>query len=149
MALYDLPVTYMPWPARESAGLDAARMQALMWSREMGLLDEGNDAGWDEPTYDRSDFALFAALTYPDAPGHRLDAITNFLVWLFFFDDVSFEGSAQNTPAAKQLFRDCRPLRHWTPVTPTPRRWNCERSCSTSGHGSRLRCRWNGAIARP
>lgn len=104
MALYDLPVTYMPWPARESAGLDAARMQALMWSREMGLLDEGNDAGWDEPTYDRSDFALFAALTYPDAPGHRLDAITNFLVWLFFFDDVFFRRfSPADMPAAKQL----------------------------------------------
>lgn len=89
-ALYALPVTYMPWATRENGALNAARSHGERWAREMGFFDDGNGAQWSQRTYERSDFALFAGLTYPEAPGPRLDAITDFLVWLFFFDDLFF-----------------------------------------------------------
>jgi len=46
---------------------------------------------WDEAKFDSMDFALLCAYTHPDAPSHELDLVTDWYVWVFFFDDHFLE----------------------------------------------------------
>jgi germacradienol/geosmin synthase len=55
----------------------------------MGMLDD--HAVWDERRYDTADYPLLCAYTHPDAPGDELDLITEWYVWLFYFDDSFLE----------------------------------------------------------
>jgi germacradienol/geosmin synthase len=95
MRPYELPDFYMPYPARLNPHLDTARAHTKAWAREMGMLDGSPDAPganiWDEATFDSMDFALLCAYTHPDAPSRELDLVTDWYVWVFYFDDHFLE----------------------------------------------------------
>lgn len=92
---FKLPDFYVPWPARLNPNLEAARVHSKAWSREMGILDpppaEAKPKIWDEAKFDAMDYALLCAYTHPEAPSPELDLITDWYVWVFFFDDHFLE----------------------------------------------------------
>jgi germacradienol/geosmin synthase len=95
MQPYELPEFYLPHPARLNPHLDMARVHTQEWAREMGMLDApsgepGADI-WDEVKFNSMDFALLCAYTHPDAPSHELDLVTDWYVWVFYFDDHFLE----------------------------------------------------------
>jgi germacradienol/geosmin synthase len=100
MQPYELPDFYMPYPARLNPHLDGARVHTKAWAREMGMLDAPPDAPrvsiWDEVKFDSMDFALLCAYTHPDAPSHELDLVTDWYVWVFYFDDHFLEVYKRN-----------------------------------------------------
>jgi germacradienol/geosmin synthase len=95
MQPYELPDFYMPYPARLNPHLDVARAHTKSWAREMGILGASPDAPeaniWDEAKFDSMDFALLCAYTHPDAPSSELDLVTDWYVWVFYFDDHFLE----------------------------------------------------------
>jgi germacradienol/geosmin synthase len=95
MRPYELPDFYMPYPARLNPHLDTARVHTKAWAREMGMLDAPPDTPgsniWDEAKFDSMDFALLCAYTHPDAPSRELDLVTDWYVWVFYFDDHFLE----------------------------------------------------------
>ena len=46
---------------------------------------------WDEANSIPMDFALLCAYTHPDAPSRELDLVTDWYVWVFYFDDHFLE----------------------------------------------------------
>src|SRR5437588_1224824 len=46
---------------------------------------------WDESTYDSADYALLCAYTHPDATEETLKLVTDWYVWVFYFDDHFLE----------------------------------------------------------
>jgi germacradienol/geosmin synthase len=95
MRPFELPDFYVPYPARLNPHLDSARMHTKAWAREMGILDALPDTPganiWDELRFDSMDFALLCAYTHPDAPSQELDLVTDWYVWVFYFDDHFLE----------------------------------------------------------
>jgi germacradienol/geosmin synthase len=95
MQLFALPDFYMPYPARLNSHLEPAREHARAWACDMGMLDSLPDVPgfgiWDEAEFDSADFALFAALTHPDASGPELDLAVDWHVCWWFFDDLFVE----------------------------------------------------------
>src|ERR687894_2629007 len=95
MQPYKLPEFYMPYPARLNPHLDTARVHTKAWAREMGMLDAPPDTPgsniWDEANFDSMDFALLCSYTHPDAPSRELDLVTDWYVWVFYFDDHFLE----------------------------------------------------------
>jgi germacradienol/geosmin synthase len=95
MQPYKLPDFYMPYPARLNPHLDTARAHTKAWAREMGMLDALPDTPgsniWNEAKFDSMDFALLCAYTHPDAPSRELDLVTDWYVWVFYFDDHFLE----------------------------------------------------------
>jgi germacradienol/geosmin synthase len=95
MQPYELPDFYVPYPARLNPHLDLARAHTKAWAREMGMLDAPPGAPganiWGECKFDSMDFALLCAYTHPDAPGDELDLVTDWYVWVFYFDDHFLE----------------------------------------------------------
>lgn len=92
---YKLPDFYMPYLARLNPHLESARVHSKAWAYEMGILgskkEARNSAVWDERDFDAHDYALLCAYTHPDASGPELDLITDWYVWVFFFDDDFLE----------------------------------------------------------
>ncbi|MFN6513982.1 MAG: family 2 encapsulin nanocompartment cargo protein terpene cyclase [Nostoc sp. CreGUA01] len=92
---FELPSFYVPWPARLNPNLEAARVHSKAWAYEMGILGgaEGSeDYGiWDERKFDAHDYALLCAYTHPDADEPMLNLVTDWYVWVFFFDDHFLE----------------------------------------------------------
>ena len=92
---FELPDFYVPWPARLNPNLEGARTHSKAWAREMGILDpppnEAKPKVWDEGDFDAHDYALLCAYTHPEAPGPELDLVTDWYVWVFFFDDHFLE----------------------------------------------------------
>ncbi len=86
---FELPDFYMPYPARLNPRLDEAREHTKAWAREMGML-EGSGI-WDEHDLDSHDYALLCSYTHPDASGPALSLVTDWYVWVFFFDDHFLE----------------------------------------------------------
>ena len=80
-----LPDFYMPYPARLNPHLESAREHSKAWAREMTMI-EGSGI-WDEATYDAHDYALLCAYTHPDCSAQELALVTDWYVWVFFFDD--------------------------------------------------------------
>ncbi|MFY0526549.1 family 2 encapsulin nanocompartment cargo protein terpene cyclase [Archangium gephyra] len=92
---FQLPNFYVPWPARLNPHLEGARAHTKAWAREMGILhppkeDKTPDI-WSEAKLDAMDYALLCAYTHPEAPGPELDLITDWYVWVFYFDDHFLE----------------------------------------------------------
>lgn len=85
----------MPWPARLNPNLEAARVHSKAWAYEMGILGSKEEAQgqpiWDERKFDAHDYALLCSYTHPDAPATELDLVTDWYVWVFFFDDHFLE----------------------------------------------------------
>jgi germacradienol/geosmin synthase len=92
---FELPSFYVPCPARLNPNLEAARVHSKAWAYEMGILGgvEGSeDYGiWDERKFDAHDYALLCSYTHPDADEPMLNLVTDWYVWVFFFDDHFLE----------------------------------------------------------
>lgn len=95
MPPFKLPDFYMPYPARINPNLESARVHSKAWAYEMGILgsqkEARNSAVWSEQAFDAHDYALLCAYTHPDAPAPELDLVTDWYVWVFFFDDDFLE----------------------------------------------------------
>ncbi|GGK89549.1 germacradienol/geosmin synthase [Sphaerisporangium melleum] len=94
MQAFTLPDFYMPYPARLNPHVERARLHSTAWARDMGMLDTPRPGGglvWDEAALARMDYALMCAYTHPDCDGATLDLITDWYVWVFFFDDHFLE----------------------------------------------------------
>ncbi|MFJ8915544.1 germacradienol/geosmin synthase [Amycolatopsis sp. NPDC102389] len=90
MQAFTLPEFYVPHPARMNPHLEAARAHSMAWAREMGMLDSpapSGDVVWTEQALAKMDYALLCAHTHPDCDGPSLDLVTDWYVWVFFFDD--------------------------------------------------------------
>ncbi|MEV5319516.1 germacradienol/geosmin synthase Cyc2 [Streptomyces sp. NPDC052687] len=86
---FELPHFYMPYPARLNPHLDEARAHSTVWAREMGML-EGSGI-WEQADLDAHDYGLLCAYTHPDCDADALSLITDWYVWVFFFDDHFLE----------------------------------------------------------
>ncbi|GAA3412003.1 family 2 encapsulin nanocompartment cargo protein terpene cyclase [Streptosporangium vulgare] len=117
MQPFELPDFYLPYPARLNPHVETAREHTRAWAYDMGILDP--DLGiWDEHKLDAMDYGLLCAYTHPDAPAAELDLITDWYVWVFFFDDhflEAFKRSGDLTGAKRYLDR----LAAFMPVHPT------------------------------
>ncbi len=86
---FQLPDFYVPHPARLNPHLEQARSHSKAWAREMTMI-EGSGI-WDEQTFDSHDYALLCAYTHPETDSTKLDLVTDWYVWVFFFDDHFLE----------------------------------------------------------
>ncbi|WP_329086520.1 germacradienol/geosmin synthase [Actinomadura citrea] len=95
MQPFELPDFYVPYPARLNPHLEGARRHTMAWAREMKMLDADRDPGtpdiWDEPALEAMDYALLCAYTHPDCAAPELDLVTDWYVWVFYFDDHFLE----------------------------------------------------------
>ncbi|CAO5253975.1 family 2 encapsulin nanocompartment cargo protein terpene cyclase [Frankia sp. AgKG'84/4] len=93
MQPFTLPEFYVPYPARLSPHLEIAREHTRAWARAMEMIDppDGEVVIWTEQDLEDHDYALLCAYTHPDAPADRLDLITDWYVWVFYFDDHFLE----------------------------------------------------------
>ncbi len=94
MQAFTLPNFYMPYPARLNPDVECARAHSTAWARRMGMLDAPKPGGgvvWDEADLARMDYPLMCAYTHPDCDGPTLDLITDWYIWVFFFDDHFLE----------------------------------------------------------
>ncbi|MGI5131296.1 terpene synthase family protein [Pseudonocardia sp. CA-107938] len=108
---FRLPRFYLPHPARLNPHRDRALEHSTAWAREMGMLDAPTPSGglvWDEAALRAMDYGLMCAYTHPDCDGEMLDLITDWYVWVFFFDDdfvERFKYSRDRAGAAAYLDR--------------------------------------------
>ncbi|MEU8918698.1 family 2 encapsulin nanocompartment cargo protein terpene cyclase [Streptomyces nigrescens] len=86
---FELPHFYTPYPARLNPHLETARAHSKKWARDMGML-EGSDI-WEEKDLDSHDYALLCSYTHPDCDADALSLVTDWYVWVFFFDDHFLE----------------------------------------------------------
>ncbi|WP_254125761.1 terpene synthase family protein [Amycolatopsis sp. CA-230715] len=79
----------MPYPARLNPNLERARQNSKSWAYAMDMIDvpQHGTAIWDEHDLDSHDYALLCSYTHPDCSGPVLDLITEWYVWVFYFDD--------------------------------------------------------------
>lgn len=82
---FELPRFYLPHPARLNPHLEEARAHSTRWARDMGML-EGSGV-WEQSDLEAHDYGLLCAYTHPDCDGPALSLITDWYVWVFFFDD--------------------------------------------------------------
>ncbi len=107
MQPFSLPAFYLPYPARLNPNVERARAHSTAWARDMGMLDAPKPGGglvWDEAKLAGADYALMCGYTHPDCDGDALDLITDWYVWVFFFDDQFLERFkySRNLPDAKK-----------------------------------------------
>lgn len=90
---YDLPEFYTPYPARCSPHVDRARAHSKAWAGSMDMIDTPQDGTviWTEEDFDSHDYALLCAHTHPDTTPEMLNLITDWYVWVFYFDDHFLE----------------------------------------------------------
>ncbi|MFC7221380.1 germacradienol/geosmin synthase [Streptomyces polyrhachis] len=86
---FRLPDFYVPYPARLSPHTDRAREHTRAWAADMGML-EGSGV-WTRADLDAHDYALLCGYTHPDCPPEELATVTDWYVWVFFFDDHFLE----------------------------------------------------------
>ncbi|MFF3511397.1 germacradienol/geosmin synthase Cyc2 [Streptomyces sp. NPDC002573] len=117
---FQLPHFYMPYPARLNPHLDEARSHSTEWARAMGML-EGSGI-WEQTDLEAHDYGLLCAYTHPDCDGPALSLITDWYVWVFFFDDHFLEAFKRTQDrVAGKAHLDRLPLFMPTdPATPVP-----------------------------
>ena len=94
MQPFSLPDFYLPYPARINPHLERARAHAPAWAARMGMLDAEKPGGgivWDDAALAAMDYPLMCAYTHPDCDSPTLDLITDWYIWVFFFDDHFLE----------------------------------------------------------
>ncbi|WP_322761420.1 family 2 encapsulin nanocompartment cargo protein terpene cyclase [Frankia sp. Cr2] len=93
MVPFELPEFYVPHPARLNPNLERAREHSKAWAYEMDMVDASQNGAviWYERDFDAHDYALLCAYTHPDATGPDLDLVTDWYVWVFYFDDHFLE----------------------------------------------------------
>lgn len=84
-----LPDFYVPYPARLNPHVEEARRHTREWARRTGML-EGSGI-WEESDLEAHDYALLCAYTHPDCDAETLGLVTDWYVWVFFFDDHFLE----------------------------------------------------------
>lgn len=105
---FELPDFYVPYPARLSPFTAGAREEANRWAEQLGML-EGSDV-WTRADLDAHDYALLCGYTHPDATPEMLTLITEWYVWVFFFDDhflARFKRDGDRASAHAYLTRLC------------------------------------------
>ena len=105
---FELPDFYVPYPARLSPYVQHARVESTRWARDFGML-EGSDV-WTEKDLAAHDYALLCGYTHPDTSPDMLSLITEWYVWVFFFDDhflVRYKTSGDRASAHAYLNRLC------------------------------------------
>ncbi|MFI6812628.1 germacradienol/geosmin synthase [Nonomuraea sp. NPDC050328] len=85
---YRLPEFYLPYPARLNPHMERARAHTKQWACAMDMIDE---VVWTEAGFDGMDYGLMCAYTHPDCPAEELDLVTDWYVWVFYFDDHFLE----------------------------------------------------------
>ncbi|WP_232320359.1 terpene synthase family protein [Herbidospora daliensis] len=99
-ASFVTPDFYMPYRARMNPHLERARAHTTAWARDMGLL--AGSGVWSEHDWDGADFARMCASSHPDCGAEMLELVTDWYVWLFFYDDFflhAFKKSLDQTGA--------------------------------------------------
>ena len=94
MQAFTLPEFYLPYPARLNPHLPGTREHSPAWATSMGMLDAPKPSGgvvWDQAQLEAMDYPLMCAYTHPDCDQATLDLITDWYVWVFFFDDHFLE----------------------------------------------------------
>jgi germacradienol/geosmin synthase len=93
MPSFELPEFYTPYPARRNPNLAQARAHSKSWARSMDMIDvpQRGTAVWSERDFDAHDYALLCAYTHPDTTADLLDLVTDWYVWVFYFDDHFLE----------------------------------------------------------
>ncbi|MFJ2705539.1 germacradienol/geosmin synthase [Streptomyces sp. NPDC087428] len=86
---FTLPDFYVPYPARLNPHVEEARQHTKAWARAIGML-EGSGI-WEEKDLESHDYALLCAYTHPDCSAEALSLVTDWYVWVFFFDDHFLE----------------------------------------------------------
>ncbi|MFE4653878.1 germacradienol/geosmin synthase [Streptomyces sp. NPDC056707] len=86
---FTLPDFYVPYPARLNPHVEEARQHTKSWARSIGMV-EGSGI-WEEKDLDSHDYALLCAYTHPDCSAEALSLVTDWYVWVFFFDDHFLE----------------------------------------------------------
>ncbi|MGW6054694.1 terpene synthase family protein [Streptomyces sp. NPDC055189] len=86
---FELPTFYLAHPASLNPHVEGAREHSGTWARDMGML-EGSGV-WEQRDLDAHDYALLCAYTHPDCDGPTLSLVTDWYVWVFFFDDHFLE----------------------------------------------------------
>ena len=126
MRPFRLPEFYTAHPARLNPHLERARRHTKEWAYRMDMIDVPQQGYpiWDEADFDAHDYALLCAYTHPDADGEALDLVTDWYVWVFYFDDHFLElFKRPRDTAAAQEHLDRLPL--FMPldgeITETPR----------------------------
>ncbi|MEW2082696.1 terpene synthase family protein [Streptomyces sp. NPDC005283] len=84
-----LPDFYVPYPARLNPHVEEARRHTKEWAGRMAML-EGSGI-WEESDLDAHDYALLCSYTHPDCDADVLSLVTDWYVWVFFFDDHFLE----------------------------------------------------------
>lgn len=121
MQPFELPDFYLPYPARLNPHLEGARKHTKAWAYEMGILERQDDPNalhvWDEHDLDAHDYALLCAYTHPDCSATELDLVTDWYVWVFYFDDhfLHFFKATKNFRGAKEYLAR---LARFMPVEP-------------------------------
>ncbi|MGH8794724.1 MAG: terpene synthase family protein [Stackebrandtia sp.] len=116
MQPFTLPDFYMPYTARLNPHMEAARTHTKEWAREMGMIGDGAEhAVWSESDFDSHDYAGLCAYTHPDASGPKLDVVTDWYTWVFYFDDYFLEkfkktGDVAGAEAHLERLPDFMPL---------------------------------------
>ncbi|MEU9147799.1 germacradienol/geosmin synthase [Streptomyces sp. NPDC048349] len=86
---FELPEFYLPHPARLNPHLEEARTHTRAWAADLGML-EGSGV-WGPADLEAHDYALLCAYTHPECDGPMLSLVTDWYVWVFFFDDWFLE----------------------------------------------------------
>ncbi|MYW02513.1 germacradienol/geosmin synthase [Streptomyces sp. SID3343] len=110
----------MPYPARLNPHLEGAREHSKAWARGMRMIEGSNI--WDEHDFDSHDYALLCAYTHPDCTGPQLDLVTDWYVWVFFFDDhfLDIFKRTHDMAGAKTYLERLRAFMPVDPTGPTP-----------------------------
>lgn len=117
---FELPHFYMPYPARLNPHLEEARAHSTGWAREMGML-EGSGI-WTQADLEAHDYGLLCGYTHPDCDGPALSLITDWYVWVFFFDDhfLDMYKRTQDRAAGKAHLDRLPLFMPLDPATPVP-----------------------------
>ncbi|NWB47211.1 terpene synthase family protein [Pseudomonas gingeri] len=108
MQPFELPEFYMPYGARFNPHVASAQRHTRAWARQMGMLDSPATANgpiiWDLAALDAHDYPAMCAYTHPDCDSQELELITDWYVWVFFFDDYFLEAfkRSRDSVAARQ-----------------------------------------------
>lgn len=111
MKPFTLPEFYLPHPARLNPQLTYAREHSAAWAARMGILDERGPAGepvWDNDRLQRMEIALLCAYAHPDCAAAELALVTEWYVWVLFFDDdflAKFKNTGNRAEALHYLER--------------------------------------------
>ncbi|WP_018684951.1 terpene synthase family protein [Actinokineospora enzanensis] len=122
---FQLPEFYTPYPARLNPNLESARAHTKEWARAMEMIDVAQQGKviWTEADLDAHDYALLCSYTHPDCDATELALITDWYVWVFYFDDHFLElfKRTRDIPGARAYLDRLRLFMPVSgPITETP-----------------------------